>query len=634
MVSSQGGCTNPAAASQTAIHPDLGLPVLGDSEVAVAEVYAAAAAARASLQKLHTLSSMTSVEALFLQHKHYLDAACMERVVIRVLRLSQIRATEDSSAICPGVTACPERQPAAAATILSNILSHQPQLSIKAATALLSFFLSHPTMHIPRDHLLSVLCQLPDSHHQQLDFTHSGNLLCVLGGLLPGITPGKGPARSKPGRKSQTSASATPNLPPKLHQACTEFTSTLVRHIIRLMNRSDSLSPSAPFTGPESLAMICAGATRLQVDFPPFWDAAASALLRGGMTSGGLEASGIIATAFASSGQDSPYLAKVFSHIAELMVGKAAIIGQPQASCAALLVAFGKVGFHHAPLFDEVLSATIAADLGKLDVLNVSCIVLACARVGHDRRLVDDLLRRLVVSPAWERRAPSEMIKWASSNMLWSLSVMEMLPDHPSLVSQLRQVFKHTTSLKRLHPVAAMQLTQVRALLTRLGMSTRCLPATALLARAVAAGSKQSADFLRFNGSNMQSDVLKRLTQMIGSNGIVSVQHEGKLMDGLLSVDVLVGFESGRRVAVEVDGHHHFLLSDSRKVDGRTRLRNDMLAYAVGGSCNLVCLRREGHCWSNYISGKSSEGSPESFLLEEVLAGGKPRLDSGLVGVA
>ncbi|MEW5312453.1 MAG: hypothetical protein WDW38_004087 [Sanguina aurantia] len=322
--------------------------------------------------------------------------------------------------------------------------------------------------------------------------------------------------------------------------------------------------------------MLCNGAARLNTSHPPFWDALASALLSGGMTGVSLAMCGSIAAAFASTGASSKHVADIFLHIAERVVGDTQCVAKTPSSCVTLLSAFGKARYHHAPLFDKLLSL-MDVSYSKFDVTSV---LLACARVGHDRREVDALLHRLAVSRVWQPPFPSEINEWSASNMLWSLTVLGMLSEHPLLVRKLKR-FKHITSPKQLHPLAAMQLTQVRATLTRLNISTYGLPTRKLLADAVAAGSKRDSEFLRFDGSNLQTKVFQSLQKMIGSHGIVAVEGEAKLARRLLSVDVLVTLESGRRVGVEVDGSSHFLLSDSSKVDGSTRLRNDMLAYLL-----------------------------------------------------
>lgn len=80
-------------------------------------------------------------------------------------------------------------------------------------------------------------------------------------------------------------------------------------------------------------------------------------------------------------------------------------------------------------------------------------------------------------------------------------------------------------------------------------------------------------------------------------------------MDGPAAVDIQVTSKDGRRVAIETDGPSHFLLSDCSKMVGSTWWRNDLVAHAVGGSHNLVCIRPDKDQWLNVISGKSVKGS-------------------------
>ncbi|MEW5312452.1 MAG: hypothetical protein WDW38_004086 [Sanguina aurantia] len=540
---------------------------------------------------------------------------------MRALQLAAPAPKQKNSTTDSASPASTSAQPAA---VLSTILRHHPPLSVSAITALLSFFLSHPTLHTPRDHLLTALCAAPHAKGMQFDFAQSGDILSVLGAALSSLTPERQADRATPSRRT-ASASLSTAVPPELHRACTEFSTRLAQHIVQLVRirDPDSQPSSVNFKGPESLAMMCRGAAQLHIRHPPFWDATAAAVLRGGMTSGSLDACTRITGAFASTGRNSTHLADVLLRIAQLAVCTANQKPLSLTTGAILLLAFAKARYHHEELF-SVLVSGMTADCGRLTVLDVSSVLLACARVGHDTRQVGTLLRSLAASPAWDRRFASEIMHRPAANMLWSLAVMDMLSDHPTLVSQLLHVFKSVTRSVHLHPLAAVQLTQVHASLTRFGISTTGLPSRKVLAAAVAAGKKRAADFMPTSGSPSQSDVFHRLARMIGTHGIVSVQEEGMVMDGSVGVDILVVFKDGRRVAVEVDGCTHFLLSDSSMLNGNTRLRNGMLAHAVGGRHNLVCLRKEGHHWLNYVSGRSVEGPPEQFLLEEILAGGKP----------
>lgn len=58
---------------------------------------------------------------------------------------------------------------------------------------------------------------------------------------------------------------------------------------------------------------------------------------------------------------------------------------------------------------------------------DTATIVLACARVGHDKQLVEVLLQQLVGSAAWEPRFRFLTTHQLAANMLWSLTVMDLL---------------------------------------------------------------------------------------------------------------------------------------------------------------------------------------------------------------
>ncbi|MEW5302802.1 MAG: hypothetical protein WDW36_005549 [Sanguina aurantia] len=576
-------------------------------------------AAAPSIYRLQDVTNIRDIADLFLVHHHFLDAAHVERLVMRALQLAAPAPKQRDSTPAPASPAGKLAQPAA---VLSTILRYHPPLSVKSVTALLWFFLSHPTLHTPRDHLLTALCAAPRAEGMRFDFAQSGDILSVLGAALSSLrTPERQADRATPSRRT-ASASLSTAVPPELHRACTEFSTRLAQHIVQLLNHPDSQPPSVGFKGPESLAMMCRGAAQLHIRHPPFWDATAAAVLRGGMTSGSLDACTRITGAFASTGRNSPHLADVLLHVAQLAVCTANQTPRSSTAAPGLLLAFSRARYHHEQLF-SVLVSGMTADCGRLTVLDVSSVLLACARVGHDTRQVGTLLRSLAASPAWDRRFASECTHRPAAHMLWSLAVMDLLSGHPALVSQLLHVFKSVNRSAQLAPVAAVQLTQVHASLTRLGISTTGLPSRKVLAAAVAAGIKGAADFMPTSGSPSQSDVFHRLARMIGTHGIVSVQEEGRLVERCVGVDILVVFQGGRKVAVEVDGPTHFLFSDGSMLDGSTRLRNDALAHAVGGRHNLVCLRKEGHHWLNYVSGRSVEGPPEQFLLEELLAGGR-----------
>lgn len=592
----------------------------GVAAAAAAALKAEAAAAATAILTLHKVR-LDGMESIFTEHRACLDAAGVEKVVLRVLQLATA-ALHNSSANSNSVPASFLSQPAA---ILSRILSHHPPLSVRAATELVVFFAWQPTMPVPRIHLLSTLCGVPDDQIHQFDIRRTGDTLCAISIILPSIVPGSAMGTEISTRRGKPPASdQTPAIDPNLHKACIKLSQRLVQHASGLLSHSD-ISPSPkPFLGPEALSVICVGAARLQVRNTQFWDAVASSLLRGSLKGASVHMCSNVAWAFTVAGTDSKHLANVFQHIADLVVRKNVRSLVSTTSRGQLLAAFGKVGFHHTQLFDMVLSSFVA-DCSKLDMLNLTSVLLACARVGHDRQLVDELLQKLAVSASWERRLLTETPHRLAANMLWSLSVMEMVLEHDRLVSQLLLIFQKTAPHTQLRPLEAMQLTQVYASLLRYGISISGLPPKAQLACMVAVGVTENADFNQLRGSKAQSEVFQRLARMKGSNGIVAVEEEAPLIGGLVNVDVLVTFESGRQVAVEMDGPSHFLLSDKSKVGGSTRWRNDTVSDALGGRHNLVCIKRDGPQWLNYISGRSVERGADKFLLRELLFGSEPQ---------
>lgn len=258
-----------------------------------------------------------------------------------------------------------------------------------------------------------------------------------------------------------------------------------------------------------------------------------------------------------------------------------------------------------------------------LDMIDMSSALLACAHVCHDKQAVSGMLLQFAASAVCQRLFAGKPSFWCAANMLWSLTVMDLLPDHPTFLSQLLRVFKDVSSPSQLHPTAAMQLRQVAASLKMQGISADGLPSQDIIAEAVAAGSRNDPDFLRFDGSKGQTNIFNRLKKMEGMHDITSVEEEVKMMHGLVCVDMLVMMKDGRKVAVEVDGDYHFLLSDNSKVDGSTHWRNSILAAAVGGRHNVVAIKRNGYQLVNLINGRTVQGCPDKFLLNQILTGAR-----------
>ncbi|KAG1672115.1 hypothetical protein FOA52_001702 [Chlamydomonas sp. UWO 241] len=76
------------------------------------------------------------------------------------------------------------------------------------------------------------------------------------------------------------------------------------------------------------------------------------------------------------------------------------------------------------------------------------------------------------------------------------------------------------------------------------------------------------------HSSRVQLEVLAVVRQLPGCSGATSEQATD---DGLFSIDIAVQLPDGSRLAVEVDGPHHFLSNQPGWLDGVTLLRNRLL---------------------------------------------------------
>ncbi|KAG2442881.1 hypothetical protein HXX76_002960 [Chlamydomonas incerta] len=186
------------------------------------------------------------------------------------------------------------------------------------------------------------------------------------------------------------------------------------------------------------------------------------------------------------------------------------------------------------------------------------------------------------------------------ANALWGLAVMEGALDRyrgavKALVAEANARGPHnfhSRDLKQVWPVER----ELRAL---------PVPYTRLSDDMVRAGRLNSSECdLTF--SQAQGDLNRTITAMISSGRwpcLRDLQFEQELVPGgdmLMKIDVQVTIERRggelARVAVEFDGPFHFMVNEPycwRRVDGRTALRDRVLARHLGGTGNVVVVNME-----------------------------------------
>ncbi|KAG1670168.1 hypothetical protein FOA52_000880 [Chlamydomonas sp. UWO 241] len=254
--------------------------------------------------------------------------------------------------------------------------------------------------------------------------------------------------------------------------------------------------------------------------------------------------------------------------------------------------ALAKLGHVDADFMDELVGAA-TPHLDSFNPQNLANMVWALATPSQ----VDaDFMGKLLQVA---KRQLGSFNPQGLANMAWALAAL----DDQNTVSVLRvdALIEHNTaSAGGFTPEARRQLFQFSLWLKTWQPSSTLPPR--LLADCQRAWLGEVS---KTTESRTQEQVLRVIRQLPGCSDAIS---EHKTDDGLFSIGIAVTLPGGQKLAVEVDGPHHFL--SNRQPDGATIMRNRLLEADCWRVVSVPATEWDGHyakgeqAARNYPAGK------------------------------